>query len=155
MLLSYFPYLTYAIPAVAGLFIMAVVIELDVKWAFLSYTSSAVLVFLFAEMEIKIMYVFFLGYYPIIKALLERMRKPLIEWIIKVLSFNIAVLVVYMIFAKPMGIDLSDFGALGKYGAYVLLGLGNIVFVLYDIAVCRMAMMYVKMIRPKFKNILK
>ena len=82
MLLSYFPYLTYAIPAVAGLFIMAVVIELDVKWAFLSYTSSAVLVFLFAEMESKLMYVFFLGYYPIVKALLERMRKPLIEWII-------------------------------------------------------------------------
>ena len=79
----------------------------------------------------------------------------MIEWIIKVLSFNIAVLVVYMIFAKPMGIDMSDFGALGKYGAFVLLGLGNIVFVLYDIAVSRMATMYVKIVRPKFKNFLK
>ena len=155
MMLSYFPYLTYVIPAVSGLFIMAVVIELDLKWAFLSYASSSVLIFLFAEPESKLMYVFFLGYYPIVKALLERMRKPVIEWIIKILSFNAAVLVVYMIFAKPMGIDLSDFGALGKYGAYVLLGLGNIVFVLYDIAVSRMAMMYVKIIRPKFKNILK
>ena len=155
MMLSYFPYLTYAIPAVAGLFIMAVVIELDLKWAFLSYVSSAVLVFLFAEMESKLMYVFFLGYYPIIKALLERMRKPVIEWIIKVLSFNAAVLLVYAIFAKPMGIDMSDFGTLGKNGAFVLLGLGNIVFVIYDIAVSRMAMMYVKIIRPKFKNFLK
>ena len=155
MMLSYFPYLTYAIPAVAGLFIMAVVIELDLKWAFLSYTSSAVLTFLFAEPESKLMYVFFLGYYPIVKALLERIRKPVIEWVIKVLSFNAAVLVVYLIFAKPMGIDMSDFGTLGKYGEFVLLGLGNIVFVLYDIAVSRMATMYVKIVRPKFKNFLK
>ena len=155
MMLSYFPYLTYAIPGIAGLFIMAVVIEINLKWAFLSYASSAVITFLFAEMESKLMYVFFLGYYPIIKALLERMRKPVIEWIIKILTFNAAVLLVYAIFAKPMGLDMSDFGDLGKYGAFILPGLGNIVFVLYDIAVSRMAMMYIKIIRPKFKSILK
>ena len=31
MLLSYFPYLTYAIPAVAGLFVMVTVIETNYK----------------------------------------------------------------------------------------------------------------------------
>ena len=33
MLLSYFPYLTYAVPAVAGLLIMITVIEAGYKWA--------------------------------------------------------------------------------------------------------------------------
>ena len=84
MLLSYFPYLTYAIPAVAGLFIMATVIEINLKWAFLSYLTSAVLVFLFAEFESRLLYIFFLGYYPILKAIIEKIKKPVIEWILKV-----------------------------------------------------------------------
>ena len=36
MLTAYFPYLTYAVPAFAGLCIMAVLIEIGPKWAFLS-----------------------------------------------------------------------------------------------------------------------
>ena len=155
MLLSYFPYLTYAIPAFAGLFIMAVVIEINYKWAFVSYLASAVLVFLFAEPESRLLYVFFLGYYPILKALLERMKKPVTEWILKIFFFNAAVLLVYFVFAKPLGIDLSDIPLLGKYGALILLGLGNIVFVLYDIAVSRMAGVYLGVVRPKIKGILK
>ena len=47
MLVSYFPYLTYSVPAVAGLCIMVIVIEYNWKWAFLGYLASAFLVFLF------------------------------------------------------------------------------------------------------------
>ena len=155
MLLSYFPYLTYAIPAFAGLCIMAVVIEINLKWAFLSYLTSAVLVLLSAEPESRLIYVFFLGYYPILKAIIEKIKHPVPEWILKIISFNCAVLFVYLIFAKPMGIDFSDFGALGKYGALIVLGLGNLAFVLYDIAVSKMAMVYIWTISPKLKKILK
>ncbi len=155
MLLSYFPYLTYGIPAVAGLFIMAVVMEIDCKWAFGAYLSSAVLVFFSAENESRLIYVFFLGFYPILKALIERINKPIPEWTLKILSFNVAVLCVYTLFAGMFGIDMSDFGVLGKYGAFILLGLGNIVFVMYDIALCRMAQFYIVMVRPKLKGILK
>ena len=155
MLLSYFPYLTYAIPAIAGLFIMVVVIEINLKWAFLSYLTSAVLVFISAEPESRLMYVFFLGYYPILKAIIEKIKQPVLEWILKIISFNCAVLVVYLIFAKPMGIDFSDFGVLGKYGALILLGLGNLAFALYDIAVSKMALVYIWTIAPKIKKILK
>lgn len=155
MLLSYFPYLTYAIPAIAGLFIMAVVIELGYKWAFVSYISSAVLVFLFAEVESRLLYIFFLGYYPILKALIERIRKPVPEWILKFISFNIAVLAVYLIFAKPMGISLEDFGTLGKYGAIIILALGNFAFAVYDLAVSRMAGFYITAVKPKLNKFLK
>ena len=155
MLLSYFPYLTYAIPAIAGLFIMVVVIEINRKWAFGAYIASAVLVFLLAEPESKLMYIGFFGYYPILKALIDGMRKPAIEWILKLIIFNAAVVTIYFLFAKAFGVSFEDFGDLGKYGAFILLGLGNIVFVLYDIAVSRMAMMYMSLVHPKIKKYLK
>ncbi len=155
MLLSYFPYLTYGIPAVAGLFIMAVVIELNCKWAFISFLASAVLIFLTAEKESMLIYVAFMGYYPIVKALLERIRKPIIEWIIKIFIFNTAVLSVYFVFAGLVNIKIEDMGELGKWGAVVLLLAGNVVFPLYDIAVSRMASLYMIMIRPKLNKIFK
>ena len=155
MLLSYFPYLTYAIPAIAGLFIMIVVIEINLKWAFVAYLSSAVLVFLSAEPESRLLYVFFLGYYPILKAVIDKWRKPVLEWSVRILIFNCAVLLCYLIFAKPMGISLEDFGSLGKYGAVILLALGNVAFMLYDIAVSRMATVYISVIKPKIKQFFK
>ncbi len=155
MLLSYFPYLTYGIPAVAGLFIMAVVIELNCKWAFVSFLASAVLVFLTAEKESMLIYVAFMGYYPIIKALLERIRKPILEWIIKIIIFNAAVLLVYFVLAGLVNINMEDFGEFGKWGAVILLLTGNVVFVLYDIAVSRMASLYIILIKPKLNKILK
>ena len=151
MLLSYFPYLTYTIPAVSGLFIMITVIELGNKWAIGSYLTSLLPIFLFAEPECKLLYIMFFGYYPVVKALTEKMRKPFLEWVVKIAVFNIAVLLSYLFFAKLFGISLEDFNEFGKYSAYLFLLAGNIVFVLYDIAVSRMAMFYLSVIKPKLK----
>ncbi len=154
MLLSYFPYLTYAIPAIAGLFIMVALIETNAKWALLSYISSAVLVFLFAESESKLMYICFLGYYPILKAIIERLKSRVLEWVIKILSFNAAVLLVYYVFAALFGISLDDLNFM-KYGAVMLLALGNIVFVIYDIMVSKMAATYIIKMHPRVSKMIK
>jgi len=155
MLLSFFPYLTYAIPAIAGLFIMVVVIEVDLKWAIGSYLASAAIVLFLPEPESKLMYIFFFGYYPILKAFLDRMRRPKLEWIFKIIAFNTAVVIVYFAFSAVIDLSLDDFGKLGKYGVWVLLFLGNIVFVLYDIAVSRMSMMYMSVLHPRIKRMFK
>lgn len=155
MLLSYFPYLTYAIPAVSGLFIMVVLIETNKCWAFMSYIASAVLVFLFADPESRFLYVFFFGYYPIIKALTERLKRPVFEWIIKFAVFNASVLTVYILFANFFSFSIEEFGTFGKYGALILLVLGNIVFIFYDIAVSRIAAVYINMLHPKIKKLLR
>lgn len=155
MLTSYFPYLTYAIPAIAGLCIMVVLIETNYKWAFFSYIASAVLVFMFGEMESKFMYVFLFGHYPILKAFIEKINKPVIEWILKVVLFNISILIVYGIFSGIFAISVDDFGPFKQYGVAVLLILANIVFVVYDIAVARMSMLYINMLHPKIKRLFK
>ncbi|MBE6749652.1 MAG: hypothetical protein E7560_00620 [Ruminococcaceae bacterium] len=155
MLLSYFPYLTYAIPAVAGLFIMVVLIEANWKWAFGAYAVSAVLTFLFAEPESKLMYICFFGYYPIAKALIERINKNIPEWILKLGIFNAAVVGAYFAFSSVLGVSLSDFEILGKYGAAVFLLAGNVVFVVYDIAVSRMATVYFNVLHLRLKKLLK
>lgn len=155
MMLSYFPYLTYAVPAITGLLTMMLVIEINVKWAFAAYIAASVLVFIFAEPESKLMYICLFGYYPIIKSLIERIGRSAAEWPLKLLVFNASVLVIYFVLAKLFGVSLDDFATLGKYGAYIFLAFGNVVFVIYDIAVSRMAMVYMNVLHPKLNKLLK
>ena len=108
-----------------------------------------------ADPESRFLYVFFFGYYPIAKALIEKFNKPFFEWPVKIMLFNASVLSVYLIFANLFAFPLDDFGVLGKYGAYILLALGNVVFVVYDISLSRMSMFYMYVIHPKIKKILQ
>ena len=155
MLLSYFPYFTYAVPAITSLLTMMLVIEINVKWAFAVYVAASVLVFIFAEPESKLMYICLFGYYPIAKALIERVNKPVIEWVLKLAVFNAAVLLIYAVFAEMFGISIEDFNTLGKYGAYIFLVFANAGFVLYDITVSRLSGTYMLRIPPRVKKLLK
>lgn len=155
MLMAYFPYFTYAVPAAAGLCVMVVVIEIGCKWAFFTYLSSAFLVFIFAETESKLIYICFFGFYPIIKCLIEKSRKLVVEWILKLSLFNFCVILLYLVFAEFLMLSFEDMGKLAKYGAVVLLVLGNIVFVVYDIAVSRLAGTYIDRLHPKIEKLLK
>jgi hypothetical protein len=143
MLVSYFPYLTYAVPAFASLIMMVILIELGLKWSFFSYLTASFLVFLFAETESKILFIMFFGFYPIIKAIIEKIGKPIIEWCIKFLVFNSAVLSAYFILTKLFMLPMDDLGDFQKYGTAILLLMANVVFVFYDIVITKMAVTYI------------
>lgn len=156
MLTSYFPYLTYAIPAVAGLFMMVPLIECGVAWSFGAYISSAAIILIVGEMESKILYVILLGYYPIVKSLIERIHKQIVEWVLKLICFNIAAVTFYFVATSTViGVSFDDFGEWGKYGAWVFLGICNAVFVVYDIGISRMASYYMMTLHNKVKKIIK
>ena len=159
MLVSWFPYLTYAIPAMSGLFIMVTVIEINYKWAIGSYLASLLPVMLWAEKESMVLYVLFFGYYPLIKALTESIRNRVAEWVIKLVVFNAAVIAVYAAL-KALGLPLDDFYIPGinlslQTVMWLFLLAGNVVFVLYDIALTRALPFYFSRIQPMIYRILK
>lgn len=142
MLVSYFPYLTYAVPAVSGIVFMMPLIEINYKWSLCAYVVSGILSLLLAEPESASMFVFYFGYYPIVKSLIERINNIIAEWIIKIGVFNIAIVTAYLFITFILGIPFDEFGEFGKYGILILLALGNGVFVVYDIAISRISMLY-------------
>ena len=75
MLAAYFPYVTYALPALAGCFLVIISIEINKKWAFVVYAAVGALSFLVCEKEAAVLYIFFFGYYPILKAVFEQFHK--------------------------------------------------------------------------------
>ena len=151
-LTAYFPYVTYAAAAIAGLVMLAVVIELDCKWALGAFLASAVPVLLLTEPEAKLLYLAFFGWYPIAKAKIESLSRNVIEWFLKMLLFNAAVAGLYFLTSLITDITVQQLGIFGKYSIYVLWVLGNAIFVLYDIAVSQVAAFFHLRIHPKIKR---
>lgn len=155
MLIGYFPYLTYAVPCIASLAIMAVVIELNKKSAFLTYLASLLPIFLFCEMESKLLYICLVGFYPILKALFEKLPSRILEYLLKIVCLNVAVFLIYLASTFVFGISFDDMGQIGEYGAIVLIAAANIAFLAYDFCLTTMAQFYIIRIHKSVKKLLK
>ena len=157
MLAAYFPYLTYAVPAIAGLLIIVPMVEISFPWALATYFSASVVVLLTAESEAKLLFVLFFGYYPIIKALCERMKKRWLEYMAKFAVFNLAVAAYATLSIFVLQIPITEFvsSPLGAATAPALLVAGNIVFAVYDMGATRVISYYVIMLHPRVKKLIK
>lgn len=155
MMGGWFPYFTYAIPCVSSLTAMVVTIEYDKKSAFLTYLVSLLPIMLFCEIESKILYLCFAGFYPPLKALIERIPSRPIEFLVKAFCFNIGVGLVYVFSTFIFGVTFDDVGELGRYGAIVLLVLANITFIAYDFCITKMAEFYILKFHSKISKIFK
>ncbi len=155
MLLSYFPYFTYAAPGLASLAIMVCVVEADKKLSFLVYLAAAIIVLLIAENESKFVFVLFFGHYPILKAIFESKLKGVILWITKFAFFNLCVFAIYFATSRTLGVSFEEFNDIGKYGAPIILAVVNVAFIIYDIAVSRMAIFYICRLQKSVRKMLK
>ena len=160
LLLTVFPFATYALPALASVFLMPVVIECGPRWATALYTAEALLALLLTpDIEAKLLFVVFFGYYPIIKSLSERTLVRSLEWVAKLLVFNGAVIAAYaLLFALGLSPDIFRIEgiSLPLWGFLLIFLLaGNVVFVLYDVALTRLLPLYFSRFQPLFRRLFR
>lgn len=152
-----FPTFTYVLPGFAGILLIPVFFELGVKWAFGVFVSvSAVSFFIAADREAAIMYIFFFGYYPILRFLIDDkiIHKPFSVFI-KMTVFNISVVSAFILIIYIFKLPFEEMKLFGKYSRAVLLILGNIVFLIYEKTVDNFTFIYKNRIRQKLKGIFK
>ncbi len=119
---------TVAIYFVCSLVIMMLVDRGGKKYAFMSYVVTAGLSWLLvADKTIAAAYTLIFGLYPIIKAFGENGKNIAVEWLLKIIFFNLA-------FSGCLGILKFVIGNLILKIPIVWLIVGaNLFFVLYDI----------------------
>lgn len=150
------PFATYALPALAGVLLIVIVIEQGKRWAALVYVAVSLLSFILAaDMEAKLMFVCFFGYYPILKALFEGMRRPHFCFCLKLAVFNAAVISVYFILGALGGIPVDEFVIFGKSLPLLFLIAGNLIFLVYDYALTGLATTYVRRFQPKLHRLFR
>jgi len=131
---SFIPSMDYALPAMAGMLTLLLVLELSPVWALGVYAAVAALSLLLLPVKgVPLLYAMFFGYYPALKALLEAKCPKWLAWVCKLAVFNAAVIAAYVLATKVFNIDLDDFGeTFGRWAKAVLLAVGNVTFLVYD-----------------------
>ena len=150
------PFLTYALPAAAGMLVIFMVIETDKKWAFGVYATVAILgMLLVPDKEVAVMYLAFFGYYPIIKAVFESKLNRVVGWALKVATFVATMVASYAFMMRFMGVTIDETEDFGMLAIPVLLGTGTLAFIMYDIALTKMISLYLIKWQKHFKRYFK
>ena len=143
------PFGEYAFPAFAGLVLISIVVDVNFKTAMVVYVAVSILgLFVVPVKESAILFLFFFGFYPSIYLQLNRIKSKPLKVIVKFLIFNVCVITAYLIFINLFS-SPEEFMEFGRYTAYIMLALGNIFFVIYDLAVKSSYFLYIYKIRPK------
>lgn len=146
------PLATYVAPALAGILIVPVAIEFGIKTGYVLYAAIGLLsLFVVPDKEMSLIFVFFLGFYPLLKASIERMRSRAARWAVKLAVFNACIVGMYgiILFLFPIGAVVEEFESMGIPFTGLLLLMGNVTFVIYDVAVARIIGLYCARFRAR------
>ncbi len=156
LLLTVFPYATYALAALAGMALIPAALECGTRYGVLGYAVTALLSLLLTpDVEAKWLFVLFFGYYPIIQLRLQLWCRVVAAWAVKLVIFNTAMVVGFWLLTTFMNVPKEEFTIMGMYIPWALLALGNIVFVIYDVALTRVTAMYRVRLHPFVKRLIK
>ncbi|MBQ7047086.1 MAG: hypothetical protein IJN85_05040 [Oscillospiraceae bacterium] len=155
-LISVIPTLELALPAIAGAFTAVIIIEMNRKWAAAVWISVSVLSLLIVpNKEVAILYAAFFGIYPVLKSVLESKTPKWLEYLIKLLSFNVVIFLAYFLMMKLMNLEIEELETFGNLAIPLLLGAASVVFLLYDYAMTKLITLYNIRLRKKLRKILK
>ena len=150
------PTATLALPAIAGCLLIPVVVEAGLAWGAGVYGVCCVLSFLLApDREAFLFYLLFFGYYPVLFAVLGRIRGRVLRYVAKLLVFNAAVALEVLLSVYVLGVPMESFFILGWIGPVVMWLLANAVFILYDLALDGLILQYYRRLHPRLGKLLK
>ena len=125
------PVATYTTPVICMLLLKFVLMSCGKRIAWAWYGAVAILGLLMSPDKESAAVFAFLGYYPIIKPKLEKMKG---KWLWKLAVFNASMVLLYSILIRVMGVAAvtGESEGLGKTLLIVLLILGNVTFIALD-----------------------
>ena len=134
------PVATYTCPMICALILQLVrrISGNRIAWAW--YGAVTILSLLLAPDKEAAFIFLALGYYPIVKSKLDRLKG---NWLWKLLYFNTVILITYWLLMHLLGFDqlTAEFSEMGLVMTALLLILGNVTFFLLD-----------KLLERKFKR---
>lgn len=148
----------YCFPMLSGLLLLAVSRETGEKAAVVCYAAISLLSMIITpDWEAKLMFIFILGYYPILREKYEKIKLFPLRAAAKLLNFNAAVISAYLIMIYVFRLDavIKSLGEFGEYTVWIMLAAANVFFVIYDLLVKNLSELYDKKLRKLLHRRLK
>lgn len=147
------PVATYCAPMLSGLLLLPVLLEYGKKSAWTTYAAVALITLLLGADKEAAFFYMFLGYYPILKWELEKIKSKPMKFLVKLIIFNLAVVTMYMVlgFLLNMHALIEEFSEMGTVLTIVFLAMLNCCLFLYDRLLVPMIFLYAKKVAPRLR----
>ncbi|MBC5788037.1 MULTISPECIES: hypothetical protein [Clostridiaceae] len=149
-----FPFAMFALPGIAGVLLVLIVMELGRKYALVVYIGVSILsIFISPDREAALFYIILLGYYPILKSVLEQIPSRIVEYLCKLLLISIVTVAGYLAVVYLFGMEDIETNPWLLAGGFVFV---IITFFIYDLAITQLVQLYQEKFRKQiFKRIFK
>ncbi len=135
--------------ALSSVFCMAAIHQYGPRYGAAVFVGSSILALLLIPNRMfTMLYILFIGHYPLIKLFIERLDRLWLEWVLKFMYFNLVLAVIYVLFKTFMMPTFNPtlVALIVKYMIPVVLGL-EIIFAMYDWVLSYMIGYYEKFLR--------
>lgn len=147
------PIATYCAPMAGGILLLPIMLEYGKKAAWTAYAAvSLITLLLGADKEAAFFYIF-LGYYPLVKWEIERIKNRRFHLLCKLLVFNASIVIMYLIlgFLFNMQAIIEEFTQMGSVLLVIFLLMMNACLLLYDKLLFPLIYLYANKIKPRLK----
>lgn len=135
----------WGIVAAAGLLPAAAVISVGLKAGLLCWAGVSLLAFLLVPDKFCVLlFGALFGLYPVMKSLIESLRRKPVEYLLKLVFFNAAFTLIYLTMTGAVAASLPE--ALGG-SVWILYGAANVVFLLYDYGFSKLIGLYISRVQ--------
>ena len=132
--------------ALVSIIVIYSVIEMGGFWPYAIYAATSLLSLLILPYKLPaVIYALFAGYYPIFKSLVERKLPAIPGWIAKFALFNAALTGVIAISRYVLHLPEEEIAF-----TWVIYALGNVTFLVYDLALSRLISFYYARLKKRF-----
>lgn len=145
------PIATYCAPMASALFLLPILLEYGKKPAWTAYAAVSLITLMLGVDKEAAFFYLFLGYYPLLKWDIERMRRKRLRLPCKLLVFNAAILLMYAVLGYVLGMHaiVEEFTQMGAGLLLIFILLLNVCLLLYDRLLYPMVFLYANKIRPR------
>ena len=135
-----------ALAALAGVLGAGIVMECGYPHALSAWVVVSFLgLLLLPQKGTAIVFAAFFGWYPMVKSLAERLKSRIAEWAVKLLAFNAALALCWVLLRWGF---LADISLPNVWAGLLILG-AEVIFVLFDFAYTGLIAMYERRLRKK------
>ena len=147
------PVATYAVPMLCGLLLLPILLEFGKKAAWATFFAVAALALMLDFDKEAAFFYLFIGYYPIVKWRLDKLRPKALRIAAKIALFTVSMVVMYSLLQLlfPVLAVLKDFEEMGVLLSVLFLVAYVLCMMLFDWLLIYYVMLYGNRIRPKLK----
>lgn len=151
------PIATYCAPMLGGVLLLPILLEYGKKTAWTAYAATALIVLILGIDKEAAFFYIFLGYYPIIKWNMDKLKKKPIRVALKLVVFNVSIAAMYAVLGFLLHMDavIAEFTEMGAWMLAAFVVLMNACLFLYDRLLVPLTMLYVNKLRPRLRFLIR